>query len=311
MPLQKKILNLAGTTYQNLDYVMNWLVTNAGWTDAGTQTISFYHGDILNSNIQFKGIKNATGQIIYYNYPTRIIVYNSSSTSFETAILNLSLTNTNNNFISTPNEFFNASCVFPSNAGLNLPQITPAYLFYDNKNFILIIKNSNYSYTNNTPPTFLDYPNYYKVLGYLELGQYRVLFNDFVISDNTPPNYRNIVVWYNNQVLTNHTYTLNTLVSHDSIQAINNIISTTYSQKSVKLGYFDEVGMTQYTARVKLIVNDIPVANLPITVNKDLNIMERVATINTQEAHVIPVYNFQDALGNVKYIHLIIYPNAI
>jgi hypothetical protein len=69
--------------------------------------------------------------------------------------------------------------------------------------------------------------------------------------------------------------------------------------------------MTTHTARVKLIVNDSPVANLPITANKDLNVMERIATINGQEAHIIPVYNFQDALGNIKFIHLIIYPNQI
>jgi hypothetical protein len=311
MPLQKTILNLAGTTFQNLDYVMNWLVSNAGWSSAGTQTISFYHGSYFNSNIQFKGIKNASGQIFYWDFPSGIYISNGGG-SYSTFIFNLSQTNINNNFISTPNEFFNASCVFPSNTGYASTQITPAYLFYDNKNFILIIKSSTYSYQNNSSnPTFLDYPNYYKILGYLELGQYRVLFNDFVIPDNKYHNYRNIVVWYNNQLLTNHIYPFNTLVSHDNTQAANNIRPTTYSQKRVKLGYFDEVGMKAYTARVKLIVDDIPVADLPICVNKDLNVMEREATINSQPAVVIPVYNFQDALGNVKYIHLIIFPNSI
>jgi hypothetical protein len=310
MALQKTILNLAGTTHQNLDYVMQWLVSNAGWSSAGTQTISFYHGSTSNSNIQFKGIKNATGQIIYYNHPNSFTINNGSSTML-TAIINLSQTNTNSNFISSPNEIFNSSCVFPSNVALTTSQITPAYLFYDTKNFILIIKSSSYSYSSSTYPTFMDYPNTYKILGYLELGQYRVLFNDFVIPDNKSPNYRNIVVWYNNQVLTNHIYPLNTLVSHDTTQAVNNIKLTTYSQKSVKLGYFDEVGMKAYTARVKLIVNDIPVADLPITVNKDLNPMERETTINSQTAVVIPVYNFQDAINNIKYIHLIIFPDSI
>jgi hypothetical protein len=310
MALDKKILNLAGTTHQNLDYVMQWLVSNAGWSSAGTQTISFYHGSTSNSNIQFKGIKNATGQIIYYNYSQTFSV-NSGSSTFPTAIINLSLTNTDNNFISSTNEFFNASCVFPANTSLSSTQITPTYLFYDNKNFILIIKSSSYSYQNNSSATFMDYPNYYKILGYLELGQYRVLFNDFVIPDNNFHNYRNIVVWYNNQLITNHIYTLNTLVSHDNTQAANNIITTTYSQKRVKLGYFDEVGMKAYTARVKLIVDDIPVADLPICVNKDLNPMERETTINSQSAVVIPVYNFQDAINNVKYIHLIIFPDSI
>ncbi len=308
MPLTPDIINFTGTAHQNIGQLFNYLLTK-GWTDAGTQTISFYHGNTLNSNIQFRGIKNASGQIIYYN-TTAFNITNGAAT-IPTAIINLSQNNINNNFITSPNEFFNASCVFPTNTALTSSQITPAYIFYDNKNFLLIIKNSSYSYQNNSNPTFMDYPNSYKVLGYLELGQYRVLFNDFVISENKFPNYRNIVLWYNNQLYTNHIYSFNTLVSHDNTQAANNIRPSVYTQKKVKLGYFDEVGMITHTARVKLIFNDSPITNLPITVNKDLNVMERQATINGQTAYIIPVYNFQDVLGNVKYIHLIIFPNAI
>jgi hypothetical protein len=311
MPLTPDIINLTGTPHQNIGQLFDYLISK-GWTNAGTQTLSFYYGSISNPNIQFRGIKNASGQIIYYN--TTNFTINNGSASFVTAIINLSQNNTNNNFITSPNEFFNASCVFPTNTSLNSNQITPAYIFYDTKNFILIIKNTSYSYENFSNNTFLDYPNYYKVLGYLELGtsgQYRVLFNDFVIPDNKFTNYRNVVVWYNNQLYTNHIYPFNTLVSHNITQAANNIHPLVYSQKRVKIGYFDEVGMTTHTARAKLIFNDSPVANLPITINKDLNVMERVATINGQVAHIIPVYNFQDAAGNVKYIHLIIFPNAI
>jgi hypothetical protein len=307
MPLTKDIINFSGTTHQNTIQLFDYLISK-GWTDAGTQTLSFYSGSYSNTNIQFRGIKNASGQIIYFNTPSGFYMSNGGSTF----IINLSQNNTNNNFITSPNEFFNASCVFPSNSGYASTQITPAYIFYNNKNFILIIKNSNYNYINTT--TFMDYPNYYKVLGYLELGtsgQYRVLFNDFVIPESSASNYRNVVVWYNNQLYTNHIYPFNTLVSHNNTQATNHIHSAVYTQKKCKIGYFDEVGMTTHTARVKLIFNDSPVANLPITVNKDLNVMERVATINGQEAHIIPIYNFQDLQGNVKYIHLIIFPNTI
>jgi hypothetical protein len=240
MPLTPDIINFSGTTHQNIGQLFNYLISK-GWTDAGTQTLSFYHGTSQNSNIQFRGIKNASGQIIYYN--TTSFTARGGSTSFNTAIINLSQNNTNNNFITSPNEFFNASCVFPTHTELISNQITPAYIFYDTKNFILIIKNSTYSYQNNTNPTFMDYPNYYKILGYLELGtsgQYRVLFNDFVIPENKFPNYRNIVLWYNNQLYTNHIYPFNTLVSHNTTQAVNNIHPLVYSQKKVKLGYFDE-----------------------------------------------------------------------
>ena len=310
MPLTPDIIPLTGTSRQNINQLFDYLISK-GWTNAGTQILSFYHGTNQNNNIQFRGIKNASGQIIYCNFPQSLSIHNGAS-NFLTAIINLSQNNTDNNFITSPNEFFNASCVFPSNTTLNSNQITPANIFYNNKNFILIIKNSNYSYQNTTNPTFMDYPNYYKILGYLELsGGYRVLFNDFVIPDNNFPNYRNIVVWYNNQLYTNHIYPFNTLVSHNNIQAANNIHPLVYSQKKVKLGYFDEVGIATHTARVKLIFNDSPVANLPICVNKDLNVMERVATINGQTAYIIPVFNFQDLQGNVKYIHLIIFPNAI
>jgi hypothetical protein len=308
MPLQKDIIFLGGTPLQNIQQLFDYLIDN-GWSSAGTQTISFYHGTNLNNNIQFRGIKNASGQIIYCN--TAGFNITNGSATIPTAIINLSQNNTDNNFINTPNEIFNASCVFPTNTTLTTNQIIPAYIFYNNKNFILIIKNSTYSYQNATNPTFMDYPNYYKVLGYLELGGYRVLFNDFVIPDNKFHNYRNVVVWYNNVLYTNHIYPLNTLVSHANTQAANNIRPSVYSQKRVVLGYFDNVGMVGYTARVKLIVDDMPMADLPITVNKDLSPFERQAIINSQEAHIIAVYNFQDALGNVKYIHLIIYPNMI
>ncbi len=308
MPLSSDIINFTGTSHQNIGQLFNYLLTK-GWTDAGIQTISFYHGTNLNSNIQFRGIKNASGQIIYYN-TTAFNITNGAAT-IPTAIINLSPNNTDTNFITSPNEFFNASCVFPTNVGLTSSQITPAYIFVNNTNFILIIKNSNYAYQNVSNPTFMTYPSYYKVLGYLELGQYRVLFNDFVIPENKFPNYRNIVVWYNNELHTNHTYALNTLISHDNTQAANNIRPNVYTQKKVNLGYFDNVGFREYTARVKLIFDEIPVANLPITVNKDLNTIEIIATIGGEEAHVIPVYNFQDSLGNVKYIHLIIFPNTI
>jgi hypothetical protein len=310
MSLTPDIITLTGTTHQNIEQLFNYLISK-GWTNAGTQTLSFYLGNNSHTNIQFKGIKNASGQIIYYNFPQTINVTFGGTSTFS-SVINLSSNNVNGSFIQSPNEFFSASCVFPSNVSLSSNQIIPAYIFYDNKNFILIIKNSNYSYQNFTNNTFLDYPNYYKILGYLELsGGYRVLFNDFIISENKFPNYRNIVLWYNNQLYTNHIYPLNTLVSHNGTQAGKNVNPLTYSQKKVKLGYFDEVGMTTHTARVKLIFNDSPVANLPICVNKDLNVMERVATINGQEAHIIPVYNFQDEIGNVKYIHLIIFPNTI
>jgi hypothetical protein len=314
MPLTPDIINFSGTTHQNIGQLFNYLISK-GWTDAGTQTLSFYHGNYQNSNIQFRGIKNASGQIIYYNTTSFNIRYiTTSNATILTAIINLSQNNTNNNFITSPNEFFNASCVLPTHTELTSNQITPAYIFYDTKNFILIIKNSTYSYQNNTNPTFMDYPNYYKILGYLELGtsgQYRVLFNDFVIPENKFPNYRNIVLWYNNQLYTNHIYSFNTLVSHDYTQAINNIRPSVYSQKKVKISYFEDIGSRTHTARVKLIVNDIPVANLPITVNKDLEASGGIRTINGQEAHIIPVYNFQDNMGNIKYVNLIIYPNQI
>jgi hypothetical protein len=312
MPLTPDIINFLGTPHQNIGQLFDYLISK-GWTNAGTQTLSFYHGTTQNSNIQFRGIKNASGQIIYYNTTSFAFHYTSSSTT-STAIINLSQNNTNNNFITTPNEFFNASCVFPTNVSLISNQITPAYIFYDTKNFILIIKNSTYSYQNVSNLTFMDYPNYYKILGYLELGtsgQYRVLFNDFLVFENKFPNYRNIVMWYNNQLYTNHIYSFNTLVSHDSIQAANNIRPSVYFLKKVKLSYFDEVGMRTHTARVKLIFNDSPAANLPICVNKDLEALGGIRTINSQEAHIIPIYNFQDALGNVKYINLIIFPNTI
>jgi hypothetical protein len=311
MPLTPDIINFTGTTHQNVGQLFDYLISK-GWTNAGTQTLSFYGSTYSNTNIQFRGIKNASGQIIYYN--TTHFYFNNGSNNINVAIINLSQNNTNNNFITSPNEFFNASCVFPTNTLLNSSQITPAYIFYDTKNFILIIKNSNYNYSNSSYSTFMDYPNYYKILGYLELGtagEYRVLFNDFLAFENKFPNYRNIVMWYNNQLYTNHIYPFNTLVSHNATQATNNIHSAVYSQKKCKIGYFDEVGMRTHTARVKLIFNDSPVANLPICVNKDLEASGGIRTINSQEAHIIPIYNFQDAAGNVKYINLIIFPNAI
>jgi hypothetical protein len=310
MALSYDIINFTGTSHQNIQQLFNYLLSK-GWSDTGTQILSFYHGGYYNTNIQFNGIKNASGQIIYFNYPQTITFYNGSETSL-TAIIGLSQNNTDSNFISSPNEFFNASCVFPSNTSLTSYQITPAYIFYDNKNFILIIKNSTYSYSSSFSSTFMDYPNYYKVLGYLELtGGYRILFNDFFVFENISPNYRNIVMWYNNQLYTNHIYPLNTLISHDNTQAANNIRSSVYSQKKVKLSYFNEVGMRTHTARVKLIFNDSPVVNLPMTVNIDLEASGGIRTINSQEAHIIPIYNFQDPAGNVRYINLIIYPNTI
>ena len=309
MPWQKTNFTSYGNVGQHLINLKNFLINVAGWSDAGNQTVGFYTGNNGNSNIQFTGVKNASGQIIYFN-TIAFYSYKYSGGIELTHILYLSKNNIDNSFITSTNDFFNSCALFPCNTSGNYT-IT-GDIFYDNKSFLFIATNI-LTTINQINQTIHELANNYKILGYIEKDGYKVLFNDFFVNEGFIMNTRNIVILDNSlRAYDNHIYPFNTLIAHDGTGAFNNLKLRSYSHLKNKITYAVVDDLIRYTGGVSLLVNGNTKITLPFSVNHSTGSgISMTGTFLRGTGYVYGITTTSNDIGGYRYANLIVYPEEV